>query len=46
MLQEIQPDNAAKGALAYDLPKKAVKGAKLRVSDLFSDSKADIDLGL
>jgi hypothetical protein len=46
LLEEIQPDNTEKGVLVYDLPKKAVHGAALRVSDLFSDSKADIRLGL
>jgi len=46
LLEEIQPDNTEKGTLVYDVPKGAVKGAALRVEDLFSDSKASIDLGL
>jgi uncharacterized protein DUF4352 len=46
LLEEIQPDNTEKGTLVYDLPTKAVKGATLRVEDLFSDSAAQIDLGL
>ena len=46
LLEEIQPDNTEKGVLVYDLPRKAVKGANLRVEDLFSDSTAKIKLGL
>jgi len=46
LLEEIQPDNTEKGTLVYDLPGKAVKGATLRVEDLFSDSTAEIELGL
>jgi hypothetical protein len=46
LLEEIQPDNTEKGTLVYDLPAKAVKNATLRVEDLFSDSTAQIDLGL
>lgn len=46
ILEEIQPDNTEKGTLVYDLPKKAVSGAQLQVSDLFSDSTARIELGL
>jgi hypothetical protein len=46
LLEEIQPDNTEKGTLVYDLPAKAVKGSTLRVEDLFSDSTAQIKLGL
>jgi uncharacterized protein DUF4352 len=46
LFEEIQPDNGEKGQLVYDLPAKAVKGATLRVEDLWSDSTADIKLGL
>ena len=46
LLEEIQPDNGEKGQLVYDLPAKAVSGATLRVEDLFSDSTAEIKLGL
>ena len=46
VFEEIQPDNGEKGQLVYDLPAKAVNGATLRVEDLWSDSTADIKLGL
>lgn len=46
LLEEIQPDVSQKGTLVYDLPPGAVKGAKLEATDLFSDSKAEIKLGL
>ncbi len=46
LLEEIQPDNSEKGVLVYDLPANAVSGAKIEVTDLFSDSKGQIDLGL
>jgi hypothetical protein len=46
VFEEIQPDNTEKGQLVYDLPVKAVGGATMRVEDLWSDSKAEINLGL
>lgn len=46
ILQEIQPDLSKKVVAVYDIPPGAVRGAKLEVKDLFSDSRADIDLGL
>jgi hypothetical protein len=46
VFEEIQPDNSEKGQLVYDLPAKAVNGVTLRVEDLWSDSTADINLGL
>jgi hypothetical protein len=46
LLQEIQPDLSKKVVAVYDLPPGATSGAKLKVKDLFSDSKAEIDLGL
>lgn len=46
LLQEIQPDLSKKVVAVYDIPPGAVSGAKLQVKDLFSDSRADIDLGL
>ncbi len=46
LLEEIQPDNTETGSLVFDVPKAAVQGSKLQVEDLFSDSKAQIRLGL
>ena len=46
ILQEIQPDLSKKVVAVYDIPPGAVKGAKLEVKDLFSDSRAAIRLGL
>ena len=46
IFEEIQPDVTEKGAFVYDLPPAAVSGAKLRVEDFWSESTADIDLGL
>lgn len=46
LLEEIQPGVTEKGTLVYDLPDSAVSGAKLQVTDLFSDEKGQIDLGL
>ena len=45
VLQEIQPDLAKDVVAVYDIPPDAVSGAKLQVKDLFSDSRAEIDLG-
>lgn len=45
LLQEIQPDLPKKVVAVYDIPPSAVSGAKLQVKDLFSDSRAEIDLG-
>lgn len=45
-LQEIQPDVSKKVVAVYDVPKPAVDGAALRVSDLFSDATGTIALGL
>lgn len=46
ILEEIQPDVTERGTLVYDIPKNAVKGAKIEVKDLFSDSTGSIRLGL
>lgn len=46
ILQDIQPDLSKEVVAVYDVPPGAVRGAKLQVKDLFSDSRADIDLGL
>lgn len=46
LLEEIQPDNTESGSLVYDVPPAALDGARLRVEDLFSDSTAQIKLGL
>ena len=46
VLEEIQPDNTERGTLVYDLPRGAVDGARLEVSDLFSDAKGRVRLGL
>jgi len=46
LLEEIQPDVSQKGTLVYDIPPKAVKGSRLEVTDLVSDSTAEIKLGL
>ncbi len=45
-LEEIQPDNTERGTLVYDLPRGAVKGARLEVRDLFSDATGGVRLGL
>lgn len=46
LLDEIQPDVTERGTLVYDVPKKAINGARLQVKDLFSDSTGQIRLGL
>jgi uncharacterized protein DUF4352 len=46
LLEEIQPDVTERGTLVYDVPKKALNGARLQVEDLFSNSKGQIRLGL
>ncbi len=46
LLEEIQPDLAKKVVAVYDIPPKAVAGAKLRVKDFWSDSAGEIDLAL
>jgi hypothetical protein len=45
-LEEIQPGVSEDGKLVFDIPKDAVRGAKLQVEDLFSGSTGEIDLGL
>jgi hypothetical protein len=46
VLEEIQPDLPKKLVAVYDVPPGAVNGAKLQASDLFSDDKGEINLGL
>lgn len=46
LLEEIQPDVRECGKLVYDVPRRAVSGSKLEVTDLFSDSKGQIRLGI
>ena len=46
IFEDMQPDVAKSGVLVYDVPKAAVKGSKLEVSDLFGRGEAYIDLGL
>lgn len=46
LAEEIQPELAKKVVAVYDVPKKAVKGAKLLVKDFWTDSTGEIDLGL
>lgn len=46
LLEEIQPGLTESGKLVYDVPENALKGAKLQVRDLFSDSTGEIKLGL
>ncbi len=46
ILDEIQPGLNETGTLVYDLPPDAVSGAKLEMSDLFSDQKGRVRLGL
>jgi hypothetical protein len=46
LLEEIQPDLPKKLVAVYDIPPSAVSGAKLQASDLFSDEKGEINLGL
>jgi hypothetical protein len=43
---QIQPGASKRGSLVYDLSPSSVKGAELRVEDLFSDDKGRIPLGL
>ena len=45
-LEEIQPDVSRKVVAVYDVPRKAIKRSTLQVSDLFSDAKGTIELGL
>lgn len=45
ILEEIQPDVHERFVAVYDLPKRAVRGSRLEVRDLFSDSTGTIDLG-
>ena len=44
--EEIQPDLSKDVVAVYDVPKRAVKGAKLLVKDFWTDSTGEIDLGL
>ncbi len=46
LLDEIQPGLNETGTLVYDLPPGAISGARLEVSDLFSDEKGRVKLGL
>jgi hypothetical protein len=46
LLEEIQPGLSESGKLVYDVPPNKLKGARLQVSDLFSDSTGEINLGL
>jgi hypothetical protein len=46
VLDEIQPDVTECGTLVYDVPRQAISGSKLQVSDLFSDSTGEIRLGI
>jgi hypothetical protein len=43
---QIQPGASNRDSLVYDLSPSSVKGAELRVEDLFSDDKGRIPLGL
>lgn len=43
---DMQPDVPKKGTLVFDVPKDAVKGSKLVVSDFWGDGEAAIDLRL
>ncbi|MFT3874677.1 MAG: DUF4352 domain-containing protein [Nocardioides sp.] len=43
---DMQPDLPKKGTLVFDLPKSAVKGSFLVVSDFWGSGDAKIDLGL
>jgi hypothetical protein len=46
LLEEIQPGLTKDGKLVYDIPKGATKDAVLQVTDFWSDSTGEIDLGL
>ncbi len=46
LLEEIQPGLTERGTLVYDLPPSALNGAHLEMSDLFSDAKGRVKLGL
>jgi len=46
ILEDMQPDLPKTGALVFDVPPAKVAGAKLKVSDLFGEGDAYVDLGL
>lgn len=46
ILEDMQPDLPKTGVLVFDVPADRVKGALLKVSDLFGDGDAYIALGL
>jgi hypothetical protein len=46
IFEDMQPDVPKTGLLVFDVPKAAVKGGKLEVSDLFGRGGAYVDLGL
>lgn len=46
LLEEIQPGLPKKGTLIYDIPDRAVRGARLRVEDLFSSDYGLVRLRL
>jgi hypothetical protein len=46
MLEDMQPDVPKTGVLVYDVPKAAVSGGILQVSDLYGRGDAYIKLAL
>lgn len=46
ILEEMQPNLPKTGTLLFDIPPSVAKGSLLKVSDLFGDGDAYIDLGL
>lgn len=46
IFEDMQPDVPMSGVLVYDVPKDALKGSMLEVSDLFGRGEAYVDLGL
>jgi hypothetical protein len=46
IFEDMQPDVPKTGLLVFDVPKNAVKGGQLELSDLFGRGEAYVDLGL
>ncbi|MCO7237916.1 DUF4352 domain-containing protein [Aeromicrobium sp. CnD17-E] len=46
IFEDMQPDVPKTGVLVFDVPKNAVKGRQLELSDLFGRGEAYVDLGL
>lgn len=46
IFEDMQPDAPKTGLLVFDVPKAAVEGVELKLSDLFGSGEAYVDLGL